>query len=253
MRTLFLSAAIAIVLHALLFSVGAEWSEKKVVYSSRKAPISLSIDYINPATREAPSLSGDPERQPAPIRKEPENPFAGVRPTLKKSKVKKTPIPSWEDGPKTSDPERTTRKYRLREPLSHSEGTNIDLGTPKEAPEGIDTGLTFPAETKADEARALQSLRENSSRRSVPLYRQNPAPAYPVAAIRRKYEGSVLLEVLVNREGKVDQLHLLQSSGYSVLDEAAIEAVRGWSFEPAAVGDEKVEMWVKVPVLFHLK
>jgi protein TonB len=72
-------------------------------------------------------------------------------------------------------------------------------------------------------------------------------------ARRRGYEGTVLVEVLVSREGRVEDLRLSQSSGYSVLDQAAMDSMKKWLFEPATINDEKVEMWVKVPVRFHLK
>ncbi|MCK4893050.1 MAG: energy transducer TonB, partial [Calditrichia bacterium] len=33
----------------------------------------------------------------------------------------------------------------------------------------------------------------------------------------------------------------------------ALASVKNWSFEPGMRGDEKVEMWVKVPIRFQLK
>jgi protein TonB len=92
-----------------------------------------------------------------------------------------------------------------------------------------------------------------SIREAVPAYRANPSPEYPAIARRRGYEGTVLVEVLVNRDGRVEDLRLSQSSGYPVLDQAAMNSMRGWLFEPATINDKKVEMWVKVPVRFHLK
>jgi len=37
------------------------------------------------------------------------------------------------------------------------------------------------------------------------------------------------------------------------LDQAAMSSMKGWLFEPATINEEKVAMWVKVPVRFHLK
>ena len=88
---------------------------------------------------------------------------------------------------------------------------------------------------------------------AVPLYRINPAPRYPVMARKRGYQGTVLLSVLVNKEGKVDILWLFKTSGYKILDNAAIEAVKDWTFEPGRKGDEAVAMWVEVPVKFELE
>ena len=62
-----------------------------------------------------------------------------------------------------------------------------------------------------------------------------------------------MLEVLVNRKGKVGNLRVCESSGYGMLDRAAMEAVEDWLFEPGKRGDETVDMWVKVPIRFQLK
>ncbi|MBW1768802.1 MAG: energy transducer TonB [Deltaproteobacteria bacterium] len=90
-------------------------------------------------------------------------------------------------------------------------------------------------------------------REAVPVYRKNPSPKYPRAARRRGYQGTVIMEVLVNREGRVEDLRLFRSSGYTVLDKRAMSSVKNWLFEPGMRGDEKVEMWVKVPIRFRLR
>ena len=86
-----------------------------------------------------------------------------------------------------------------------------------------------------------------------PLYRDNPPPRYPRTARRRRYEGTVMLEVLVSIQGRVRDLRLAESSGYDILDEAAVEAVRDWSFEPGRRGRQPMEMWVKIPIKFQLQ
>ncbi len=90
-------------------------------------------------------------------------------------------------------------------------------------------------------------------REARPAYKDNPRPRYPKRAKRRGYEGTVLLEVLVDRSGRVKDLRILTTSGHPVLDRAALKSVNGWIFEPGMVGDEKVDMWVRVPVRFELR
>jgi protein TonB len=90
-------------------------------------------------------------------------------------------------------------------------------------------------------------------REARPLYRSNPPPKYPVLARRRGFQGNVVLEVLVSQIGNVIDLRVLSSSGYSILDSAAISSVKHWTFEPGMRGQEKVEMWVRVPIRFELK
>jgi protein TonB len=42
------------------------------------------------------------------------------------------------------------------------------------------------------------------------------------------------------------------SSGYDILDQAAVAAVRAWRFVPARLGGAAIEAWVRVPVAFRL-
>ncbi len=86
-----------------------------------------------------------------------------------------------------------------------------------------------------------------------PLYKKNPRPVYPSVARRRRYQGTTLLEVLVDSQGRVDELWVFQSCGHEVLDRAALAAVQDWLFEPGRMGDDKVDMWVRVPVRFQLR
>jgi len=88
---------------------------------------------------------------------------------------------------------------------------------------------------------------------AVPLYKVNPEPGYPKRAKKRGFEGTVILSVLVNKKGAVDNIWIFESCGYKSLDNAALKAVKGWIFEPGRRRDETVEMWVEVPVRFELK
>ena len=88
---------------------------------------------------------------------------------------------------------------------------------------------------------------------SAPLYGLNPPPVYPAVARRREMEGTVMLSVLVDCEGKAAQIKLQRGSGHEVLDRSALECVRRWRFAPARHGGRAQEMWVRVPVRFQLQ
>jgi TonB family protein len=51
----------------------------------------------------------------------------------------------------------------------------------------------------------------------------------------------------------VKGLHIFNSRGHSILDRAAVKAVRRWEFSAGTVGGTVKDMWVKVPVRFRLK
>jgi protein TonB len=86
-----------------------------------------------------------------------------------------------------------------------------------------------------------------------PQYQETPKPAYPALARRMGYQGTVELELLVAVEGTVGAARLVRSSGYTLLDSAALKAVRVWRFEPGTRDGQQVAMWIKVPVNFSLR
>lgn len=88
---------------------------------------------------------------------------------------------------------------------------------------------------------------------AAPLYHKNPPPNYPSRARRRHLQGTVLLDVLVSEVGRVETVALHESSGHSLLDKAAQQAVVDWQFEPGSRNGIPVSMRVLVPVRFQLK
>jgi len=78
-------------------------------------------------------------------------------------------------------------------------------------------------------------------------------PRYPATAQRLGEEGHVLLSVHVGVDGGVLSVEVEESSGYGLLDEAAVAAVREWTFEPAREGGRAVESLVRVPFRFRLR
>ncbi len=61
-----------------------------------------------------------------------------------------------------------------------------------------------------------------------------------------------MLRVLVDRQGKSKVIQISQSSGFALLDGAAVEAVEKWRFYPAKNGNGAVQSWVRIPILFRL-
>ena len=84
-------------------------------------------------------------------------------------------------------------------------------------------------------------------------HRNNPAPAYPRMSRRRGEEGTVLLELMVRKDGTVNEVRIKESSGYPRLDKSAKEAVRRWKYNPATRGGEPIDYRYLQPVTFSLK
>ena len=83
-------------------------------------------------------------------------------------------------------------------------------------------------------------------------YLNNPAPKYPSFAQRQGWQGTVVLRVRVLASGKVQGVEIKKSSGRKTLDEAAIEAVKGWEFAPSKRGNTPIDGWATVPIEFKL-
>ena len=83
-------------------------------------------------------------------------------------------------------------------------------------------------------------------------YRDTPRPDYPESARREGRQGSVLLRVLVDEQGRSKKIEINRSSGSEALDRAAAEAIKRWRFIPARYGDQAVESWIRIPIDFSL-
>ena len=78
-------------------------------------------------------------------------------------------------------------------------------------------------------------------------YVRLPQPKYPEVARQQGWEGTALLRVEVGERGTVTTVHVIQSSGHRVLDDAAVQAVRSAKFvAPASPA------WVEIPISFRL-
>ena len=60
----------------------------------------------------------------------------------------------------------------------------------------------------------------------------NPKPIYPRLAINRRLQGDVILTVSIQPTGAVSKVTLKRGSGFKLLDNAAMDAVRHWRYEP---------------------
>lgn len=76
----------------------------------------------------------------------------------------------------------------------------------------------------------------------------NPGLAYPIEAAAAGMEGRTMLDVLVDRGGTASEVTVAQSSGSSVLDQAAVQGVKGiwhWEAPPPECADTGVHLRVR--------
>ena len=80
----------------------------------------------------------------------------------------------------------------------------------------------------------------------------NVRPEYPRTAREAGWEGTVMLRVEVLPDGKAGVVSVHQTSGYAILDHAALTAVQRWRFSPAMDGNFPIHSIVHLPVRFDL-
>ncbi|MFP7721910.1 energy transducer TonB [Lysobacter sp. A3-1-A15] len=83
-------------------------------------------------------------------------------------------------------------------------------------------------------------------------YAHAPAPRYPVRALRDGRGGVVVLEVLVDVDGRPLEVSIVRSSGHRDLDRAAQRQVeQSWRFQPAMRDGVAVRAIGRIPVEFN--
>ncbi len=81
----------------------------------------------------------------------------------------------------------------------------------------------------------------------------NRQPEYPASSRRLGQEGTVVLLLFVNSDGKVTDAKIEKSSGFSRLDDSAVrEALKSWRFHPPTENGKPVMAWQRFAVTFRL-
>ena len=78
-------------------------------------------------------------------------------------------------------------------------------------------------------------------------------PKYPEIAQEAGIEGTVIVQVFVDKKGRVKETIILKGIPNTGLDEAAIKAIRKTRFLPAKQRERAVGVWISIPVNFRLK
>ena len=75
-------------------------------------------------------------------------------------------------------------------------------------------------------------------------------PHYPADALARKLGGLVILNVLIDDRGSARKILIERSEPAGVFDQAAIEAMRRWKYQPGGKDGKPAQYWLRIPVRF---
>jgi protein TonB len=119
-------------------------------------------------------------------------------------------------------------------------------------PQGVGvTGLAFPEPVTLPPPPSQKPAVRLHSGIRAPRKIVDVAPAYPLLARQSQVEGVVILEATIDAGGQVQAVQLLRSA--PLLDQAALEAVRQWRYEPATLNGEPVPVIMTITVRFALR
>ena len=266
-RDIILSAIIAVAVHISILS--AAIPKASHTEGSIHNPIALSIVHprkaeVGPPPAEKPaetglkphvSLESQGMRKPALTHKRntsQEKPRP-ARPTIQKSNLKVSQLQKVTRLAPEFSPQDKVESVP-EPPFSHvPDGPDeaIEGGAPFKA-------LSIPNHTHQDEDENTGTPQGYASTEGMityatPKYKENPGPHYPNVARKRGYEGRTLLRVEVLASGKVGRIRIATSSGFDVLDQAALASVRDWTFVPGTQNGKNTKQWVMVPIKFSLR
>lgn len=87
---------------------------------------------------------------------------------------------------------------------------------------------------------------------SDPALLHRVEPIYPLAAVAARIQGVAILETIVDEEGRVTDVRVLRSAN-TLLDGAAIAAVRQWRYTPVVLNGLPVKFVLTVTLTFRLE
>ena len=85
-----------------------------------------------------------------------------------------------------------------------------------------------------------------------PVPERRVAAQYPPRARAQGVTGYVLMSLLIDERGQVERVKILEAEPAGVFEDAAREAIQGWTFQPARYKGEAVKTWAKQRIHFKL-
>ncbi len=225
-RMLRTMAIVATLLHAVvLYGVDPPPSPKPT--SVREQGVTIELAPVLPHRGERHKVAAPvPSESPAPPMQQP------------KSEFQPDPVPT-----KPTFAPRKARPVQRQKPKAT---TATQIGK-KNTPSQTVDAPQFPAPAEQKASRTVTTSPE-----PLPSY-SNPKPVYPELARKRGQEGRVLLSADIDEKGELTELRVDKSSGFSLLDEAALKAVRRWRFKPALRAGMPVKGTALIPIEFLLR
>jgi TonB family protein len=227
--------------------VSQETNEQFMLDQPQKIVVSLTTAF--PTSN--PEVTPQPEAIKVARQKQPKNSLAEKKQQLAKtSQYTQTSIPS-----KRSPLPETLASTPLKSAIPEEAEVRSFSHPDEQNSVKKDLHANLPLKTENHTKRYHNLTSSEDSLRGLaivtnPVYLKWKKPVYPRQSIAKNQEGKVLVDARVDAWGQVIDLEVYKSSGYPLLDRAAIKSVKHWVFEPIQQHGMKIGGMVRVPVSF---
>jgi protein TonB len=219
---------LAVLVHAAVLSLGSHSSSVSLSVEGESVEVSL-VASIDP---------GPPQAEPSPQEEKPPE-----KDTPEEPEKKEEPPPHQQDPP----PEPPQKPAEIEEPPPQKPPEQKPVPRPPPARKSISprSGPAGNAPSAGTQGSVQGAMGSTAMR---PLFSYPPRPSYPAEARAAKEEGTVLIRMVVNADGRPTQVSVAKSSGFPRLDRSAQEAAWRCRIRNAAPGAQ-----FDAPIVFKLR
>ncbi|MEH0760526.1 energy transducer TonB [Vibrio sp. 16] len=253
-----IAGGVSLAIHAAFLFVAHESKSFAMPTGSDTPTVSLKFA-PTPSPKVEQAAPSEPQEMP-PVEKAVEPPPPVEPPPVKKA-VEKAPIEKPKKAVKKEKPKPVKKKPEVKK-APPKKPTPVKKDTPKkEQPKPVveekvakkvEENKPASKEVKSDAA-SRPGATENPVLVERPSFLTKPRPPkYPRIAQKRGIEGVAKYEIWLDENGNQIKQVLISSSGATILDKAALDAIKKWKFSPHTVGGKTVAHRVEIPVRFKL-
>lgn len=214
--------------------------------------LAIPILYVSADVPEVPDVLAFVAAAPPPPPPPPPAPAPASRPSKPKAATPTPPL--------------NHRAAPVEAPRALVEETRVDDGIEEGVPGGVEGGipggvvggvvgglvtdLPMPPPPPPPPAPAAREPLRIGGDVKAPALIERVDPKYPLLALRARVQGVVILETVVDRQGRVEDVRVLRS--IPLLDNAAITAVQQWRYSPLLLNGVPERFVLTVTVSFSL-
>jgi protein TonB len=215
--------------------------------------LAIPILYVSADVPEVPDVLAFVAAAPPPPPPPPPPPAPAAKPSTPKA-AKPTPVASLRAAP-VEAPRAIVAETRVDEAIDDGVPGGVEGGIPGGVVGGVVGGLVAdlpppPPPPPPPPAPAVQAPLRIGGDLKAPALIERVDPEYPLLALRARVQGIVILETVVDRQGRVADVRVLRS--IPLLDKAAIAAVQQWRYSPLLLNGRPERFVLTVSVSFSL-